>query len=97
MAFSGQSYPFNWKTLQTVNEVGAVYGLFKQTLRGLECLYVGKTDNLRRRLFEHNQNPPIAGVTHFLAEAIGTEAARTSRELVLIREFNPPGNTFGKR
>ena len=60
------------------------------------CLYVGMTDNLRRRLAEHFNNPPIAGVTHFFGEAWNSALQRMQREAELIREFNPPGNTVGK-
>jgi hypothetical protein len=93
--FSGSDYSFNTLTLGAVNEVGAVYGLFRpsRTRPGFyTCLYVGQTNNLRTRLYEHYNNPPIAGVTHFFAEVIGTEQQRKLREKVLIAEFNPPGN-----
>ena len=75
-----------------------MYGLFRYNSVTLiyENLYVGLTDNLRRRLTEHFNNPPIAGVTHFFAEAWATAAERKQREAELIREFNPPGNTVGK-
>jgi len=99
MPFAGNAYDFNARFLATVNEVGAVYGLFRPSNRVgyFDCLYVGKTDNLRRRLLEHLNNPPIAGATHFFAEVIGTEQQRTAREAELIREFNPPGNVMGRR
>lgn len=97
MPFAGNPYLFNDATLNTVNEVGGVYGLFQQTTLGLRCLYVGLTDNFRRRLREHYNNPPIRGATHFLAEVIGDERARAVRESALIAEFNPPGNSVGTR
>ena len=59
-------------------------------------LYVGKTGDLQKRLREHLNNPPVAGITHVFAEAIGTDAARTQREYVLIQEFKPVGNTLLK-
>lgn len=95
MPFQGQAYNFDVPTLNTVNEVGAVYGLFRPAPfrpGHFTCLYVGQTDNLRRRLAEHYNNPPIAGVTHFFAEVIPTALQRSAREVALIAEFNPPGN-----
>jgi hypothetical protein len=95
LPFSGNEYAFNVPTLNTVYEVGAVYGLFRPNpLRPgyYNCLYVGQTDNLRRRLAEHYNNPPIAGVTHFFAEVITNQQQRSQRERQLIAEFNPPGN-----
>ncbi|MGA2484069.1 MAG: hypothetical protein ABSF92_13225 [Candidatus Acidiferrales bacterium] len=95
MPFPQREYAFDIATLNTVNEVGAVYGLFRSDRYRpgyYACLYVGITDNLRRRLFEHYNNPPIAGVTHFFVEVIGTERQRKLREQELIAEFNPLGN-----
>lgn len=95
MPFSGTAYGFNIATLNTVYEVGAVYGMFRPSPSRpgiFECLYVGQTDNLRRRLAEHYNNPPVAGITHFFAEVISTQRQREQRERQLIAEFNPPGN-----
>lgn len=95
MPFNSEAYPFNWATIISVNEVGAVYGLFQFSLQTFKyhCLYVGKTDNLRRRLAEHLNNPPVAGLTHFFAELYSTDSQRTVRERALIAEFQPIGNT----
>jgi hypothetical protein len=93
--FSGDRFTFDVSTLRTVNQVGAVYGLFEPVLNSpgyFACLYVGQTNDLRARLYEHYNNPPIAGVTHFYAEVISTEQQRKLREKELIAEFNPPGN-----
>jgi hypothetical protein len=95
MPFPPREYAFDFSTLLTVNEVGAVYGLFRPNPyrpNSYDCLYVGETDNLRRRLFEHYNNPPVAGVTHFFVEVVATERQRKLREKQLIAEFNPPGN-----
>jgi hypothetical protein len=95
MSFSGTEHAFNLFVLGTVNEVGAVYGLFKPTPGRpgfYTCLYVGQTNNLRTRMYEHYNNPPIAGVTHFFAEVVSNEQQRKLREKQLIAEFNPPGN-----
>jgi hypothetical protein len=96
MPFSGNAYNFDVSTLNTIYEVGAVYGLFAADHYRpgfYNCLYVGQTDNLRRRLAEHYNNPPIVGITHFFAEVISTQRQRTQREIELIAEFNPPGNS----
>lgn len=100
MPFAGDAYPFTLEVIRTLNEAGAVYGLFKPSANRpgyFTSLYVGRTDNLRRRLAEHYNNPPIAGVTHFFAEVITTERQRAQREAALIAEFQPPGNTVGRR
>src|SRR5437870_8794152 len=57
-----------------------------------DCLYVGKTDNLRRRLAEHLSNPPVAGATQFFAEVLASEQHRAEREAALLLEFQPPKN-----
>ncbi len=100
MPFSSDAYPFTLQMIRTVNEVGAVYGLFRPSNSRpghFLPLYVGRTDNLRRRLAEHYNNPPIAGVTHFFAEVFAIEWQRARREAELIAEFQPPGNTVGRR
>ena len=98
MPFSGPGYHFNEATLNTVNEVGGVYGLFQQTAPNyFVARYVGKGENLRRRLREHYNNPPASNITHFFAEVHPTASAREFREIALIREFNPPGNLHHTR
>jgi hypothetical protein len=96
MPFSGNCHSFDSSTLKALNSIGAVYGLFKTDLPfrpdHYTCLYVGQTNDLRTRMLEHYNNPPIIGVTHFFAEAIATEEQRKLREKELIAEFNPPGN-----
>ena len=95
MPFPTGPYVFTARVLDTVNEIGAVYGLFQPTpfRPGFyNCLYVGETDNLRRRLLEHYNNPPILGVTHFFVEIQAFLLRRKQRERELISEFNPPGN-----
>jgi hypothetical protein len=96
MPFSGDCHAFDSSTLKMLNDVGTVYGLFKadRPFRPdhYTCLFVGQTNDLRTRLLEHYNNPSIAGVTHFFAEASATEQERKLREKELIAEFNPPGN-----
>lgn len=89
MPFNSKVYSFNPLTLGAGNEVGALYGLFMPTPGQpgfYTCRYVGQTNNLRTRLYEHYNNPPIAGVTHFFAEVIGTELQRRLRERQLDSE-----------
>ncbi len=97
MPFPTQGYPFNEQTVKRVAAVGGVYGLAQPIQAGrFRILYVGNSDNLRRRLLEHLNNPPIRGIAHFFVEAVPTALARYAREATLIREFDPPGNTVGK-
>ncbi len=99
MPFNYGPYPFSEAGIKLANEVGAVYGLAKPSLADrtrYTILYVGKAGNLRKRLQEHFNNPPASSITHFFAEAHGTEAARTQREYELIQEFKPIGNTLLK-
>ncbi len=97
MPFSGRAFRFDDATLNTVNEVAGVYGLFQWNGYNYICLYVGMSDNLRRRLREHFNNPPARGITHFFGEVHQNLILRSARERTLISEFNPPGNTIGTR
>jgi hypothetical protein len=96
MPFSGNCHSFDSSTLSVINDDGSVYGLFKTDLPfrpdHYTCLFVGQTDDLKTGLLEHYNNPSIAGVTHFFAEASLTEQQRILHEKELIAEFNPPGN-----
>ncbi len=101
MPFSGNCHSFDSSTLDSstlkaLNDVGMVYGLFKEDLPfrpdHYTCLFVGQTNNLRARLLEHYSNRSIAGVTHFFAETSATEQQQKLREKELIAEFNPSGN-----
>ena len=96
MPFSGNCHSFDSSTLKELNNIGAVYGLFETDLPfrpdHYTCLFVGQTNELRKRMLEHYSNPPIIGITHFFAEAIATEEQRKQREKELICEFNPTGN-----
>ena len=96
MPFRGDCHPFDSLSLKGLDDLGAVYGLFKTDLpfrpNHYTCLFVGQTNDLRTRLLEHYTNPSIAGVTHFFAEAGANESQRKLREIELISEFNPPRN-----
>lgn len=96
MPFSGNCHSFNLLTLNLLSDLGSVYGLFKTDIPfrpdHYTCLLVGQTNDLKTRLPEHYNNPSIAGVTHFFAEASGTELQRKQREKELIAEFDPHGN-----
>lgn len=97
MPFNYGPYIFNQAGIQAMTEGGGVYGLAQPLAPGtFRILYVGKSGNLRERLTCHLNNPPVAGITHFFAEAVGTDAARTEREYALIQEFKPVGNTLLK-
>jgi hypothetical protein len=96
MPFSGNRHSFDSSNLKVLNNIGAVYGLFKRDLpfrsHHFVCLYVGQTNDLRARMLEHYDRPPISGVTDFFAEAIVIREQRIEREKELICEFNPTGN-----
>ncbi len=97
MPFGFGPFTFNEAGIGGILEDGGVYGLARPNLQGnYTILYVGKTGNLRERLRAHLNNPPVSGITHFFAEAIKGEAARTQREYVLVQEFKPVGNTLLK-
>ena len=99
MPFGYGPFKFNEAGIGSLVQSGGVYGLARpsaQVLGRYAILYVGKTGNLRERLRTHLNNPPVSGITHFFAEAIGGDAARTEREYALVQEFKPVGNTLLK-
>jgi excinuclease UvrABC nuclease subunit len=99
MPFGYGPYEFSEAGIAGISAVGGAYGLAKQQLLNpgyYTILYVGKTNNLPDRLRAHLNSPPVAGITHFFAEAISTDAARTQREYALVQEFQPVGNTLLK-
>lgn len=99
MPFKYGPFPFTRLGIQRFDEAGAVYGLFRPSAHPgfYSCLYVGETDNLRRRLGEHLNDPPTAGITHVFAEGWKLAPQRKQREKELISEFDPPANTVGRR
>ena len=99
MPITGMFYNFNDAGVDLVYEVGGVYCLAKPvpfSPSRYTILYVGQSGNLRERLQSHLNNPPTAGITHFIVERIDNLAARTMRERSLIAEFQPVGNTLHK-
>lgn len=77
----------------TWNEVGGVYGIMNDKK---QMIYIGQTDNLKRRMAEHQ-----ADTTHKMhlyapalvwAEAINDEKTRITHEATLIAEYDPPAN-----
>lgn len=92
-------YAFDQAIVDTLREVGGVYGLAKPTPGSpgwYTILYVGKTGNFRERIQYWLNNPPVTGITHFFAEVISNAAERTTFEAQLIAEFKPVGNTVLK-
>jgi hypothetical protein len=92
-------YPFTQATANSLNRVGAVYGLARNMPNKpgwSEILYVGQTGDLRERIQYWLNNPPAAGIAHFFVEVIPNEAQRLRREAELIAEFKPVGNTLLK-
>lgn len=96
MPFSGNCHLFDLAGSNALTNTGAVYGLIKTDLPfhpdHYTCLYVGQTDDMRAAMLEDYDNPPIIGVTHFLAETIETEEQRKQRGKELSCEFDPIGN-----
>ena len=86
-----KTYPFStvW------NEVPAVYGIMNSEK---QMIYIGETDNLKRRMAEHQADgrhcmyrygPALVWVEVITAG----EAARLRRERQLIAEYAPPCNS----
>jgi excinuclease UvrABC nuclease subunit len=74
-------------------EVPAVYGIFNANM---QIIYIGQTDNLRRRMNEHKANS--SHLMHryrpafVLVEMIYNEQERCNRERQLINAYQPPCN-----
>lgn len=91
MPFSvSQTYSFtatNW------NEVPGVYGIMNSQQ---QMIYIGKTDNFKRRIAEHQADTSHDmhryGPALVWAEVINVESVRSARERALILEYDPPSN-----
>ncbi len=75
------------------NQVSGVYGIMNSSS---QMIYIGETDDLRRRMAEHR-----ADTTHRMhryaptlvwVEVIVDARQRSQREQVLIAEYDPPAN-----
>ncbi len=89
-------FVFDKATIATRRDDGfCVYGLSRSTSQA-HIAYVGRSTTLRGRLNNWFNNPPGRGLTHFYAEALGTEAQMIAREEELINEFKPVLNTLLK-
>jgi excinuclease UvrABC nuclease subunit len=89
MSFKSDTYNYN----ATWNEVPAVYGIFNQRM---ELLYIGQTDNLKRRMMEHSNDKRHLmhkyGAAFVKADVIHDEIERCNAERVLINAHNPVCN-----
>lgn len=81
------SFNSNW------NEVPVVYGILDIFKR---VLYIGETNNLKRRMAEHQADAAHLMHRHspmyVIVEIIYDEKTRCARERQLILEYNPPCN-----
>lgn len=75
------------------NPVPAVYVILNASQA---VIYVGQTDDLKRRMDEHRRNSYHAmhrfHPVYVYVEIISNEAARRSRERQLIERYMPPCN-----
>ena len=74
-------------------ETAGVYGIMNNQR---EMVYIGQTDNFKRRMAEHqaDQTHPMHryGPASVLAEIVSDPVPRAARERVLIAEYGPPAN-----
>lgn len=92
MPFTDQT-TYNFATTN-FNAVGAVYGIMNGQK---QMIYIGQTDDLKRRMDEHraDRSHCMHGYAPALviAEVISSgEAARRTREAQLLAEFRTPCN-----
>lgn len=84
-----KTYPIN----SNWNPVPGVYAIMNGQM---QVIYIGKTDNLKRRMSEHQQDATHAmhnykpAFVH--AEVLNDELTRSIRERQLIAQHNPPCN-----
>ena len=77
---------------QNVSELPQVKGVYLVLDRYGRVQYVGKSNNLQRRLMEHLNDGDIRDARHFTAYQTRTDGAATSLEKKLIRRHCPPYN-----
>ncbi len=92
MAFTDQT-TYNFATTDFY-AVGAVYGIMNAQK---QMIYVGQTDDLKRRIDEHRADR--SHCMHRYAPALvvaevitGGETARRTRETQLLADYSPPCN-----
>jgi predicted GIY-YIG superfamily endonuclease len=77
----------------TWNEVAGVYGILNSQR---QMIYIGQTDNFKRRMAEHAADTEHCmhayGPTYVWAEVITNKDTRLARETLLIAEYGPPCN-----
>lgn len=85
-----QTYSF---TATTWNEVPGIYGIMNAQR---QMIYIGQTDNFKRRMAEHqadrSHDMHRYGPALVWAEVIADYTVRILRERALILEYDPPSN-----
>lgn len=74
-------------------EVPGVYGIMNAQQ---QMIYIGQTDNFKRRMAEHqadgSHDMHRYGPALVWAEVIADQGVRATRERALILEYDPPSN-----
>jgi len=85
-----KTYPFNNTTWRSVEAVYVIMNAKSQ------IIYVGQTEDLKRRMDEHRSDKNHAMHRYSPAlvavEQIATEATRRARETELVAAWSPPAN-----
>lgn len=93
MAFSQTDAEHTFSFTGTWNEVAGVYGIMDSRKM---MIYIGQTDDLKRRMAEHQADTShkmhLYAPVFVWAEVIADEAKRVIREATLIAEYEPPAN-----
>jgi excinuclease UvrABC nuclease subunit len=75
-----------------ISGIPAVKGVYLILDRYNRVQYVGKSNNLLRRLMEHHDDNDIGDARRFMAYQTKTEGAALKLERKLIRSYCPPYN-----
>ena len=92
---SGKTYEFTAYTADTnFKAIGAVYIFTKEENRVYKLLYVGQTDNLGRRIPNHEKWPCARryGVDSICVLVVRSLLSRRQIEDDLLERWNPPCN-----
>lgn len=93
---SGKTYTFTkFDPFTQWNEVGGVYMFLQPSPNGDYALYIGQTENFRKRMPPNHERWDEAkrrGATTIAATVIPNERERLGLEIELILRFNPPMN-----